>query len=58
MDNDEIEEEFVLEFVDAKKAIETNLSNNHNGASVRDAHCFERQVKLINILIDEGIIKK
>ena len=58
LDNDEIEEEFVLEFVDAKKAIETNLSNNHNGASVRDIHCFERQVKLINILLDEGIIKK
>lgn len=58
LDEYESEERFTLRWTTAKQAIETNLYHDHFGKdSLIARHMMEREVKVLRMLIDEGLIR-
>lgn len=54
LDAYEVEEEYVLEWVEPKCAIETNLYHDHKDDSIATRHLMERESRLLEMLIEEG----
>ena len=58
LDDYELEEGFSLRWVEAKDVIDTNLNHEHyDEDKIRNLHLMERIIKIINILLDEKLIK-
>ena len=51
LDDYEDFEQFTLEFVDPKEAIQTNRQKNHGP---KDVHMIEREAKVLEMLLEEG----
>lgn len=54
LDDHEAEEEYVLEWVEPKNAIETNLKHDHKDNSMVMRHLMERESRLLEMLMEEG----
>ena len=55
LDDYEADERFTLEFVDPKKAIETNRNSDHGP---KDQMMIEREARVLELLIKEGLFEK
>ena len=53
LDDYEKEEGFILRWVEAKDAINTNLNNDHHGCSENNLHIMEREAKVLKLLLQE-----
>lgn len=53
LDDYEFEEKFTLEFVNAKEVININRNKNHGP---KDQNMIEREAKILELLIKEGLI--
>ena len=53
LDDYEFEEKFTLEFVNAKEVIDINRKKNHGP---KDQNMIEREAKILELLIKEGLI--
>ena len=52
LDDYEAEERFTLEYIDPKKAIETNRKDDHGP---KDSVMLEREARVLEMLIAEGL---
>ena len=55
LDDYEAEERFTLEFIDPETAVRTNRSEGHGP---KDRRMMEREARVLEMLIEEGIFKK
>ena len=53
LDDYEAEENFTLEFIEPKIAIRTNRENSHG---LKDNHMLEREARVLELLITDGIL--
>lgn len=58
LDDHEVEEEYVLEWVEPDYAIETNLYHDHKDDSIVTRHLMERESRFLEMLIEEGYLRR
>lgn len=58
LEEDEIEDRFVFEWMDPRVALDTNRNNPHSFESEFKLHMVERETRVLELLINEGYFDK